>query len=145
MGLIEPKYFGWEKEYVIANKLSREESERLVKLPIDCTQWGGWASEVHESGIQKNRQYRAYFINNVEIEAVLEKSQHEDSCAWRIHGYNVSLNKCNCPDFLKRKLPCKHIYAAAISYGLKLPLSQKEYESARDQGLGMVFVFDISE
>lgn len=29
------------------------------------------------------------------------------------HGYEVTLDSCSCPDFLTRKLPCKHIYALA--------------------------------
>ena len=31
--------------------------------------------------------------------------------------YHTSLDSCDCPDFIKRQLPCKHIYALAISKG----------------------------
>ena len=91
LGLIEPKYFGWQAEFVIAAKLSREETERLQKLTSDPSQWGGWAAEVHKSGIQLNRQYRAYFIRDFEIAAVHETSLHGQPCDWRIHGYKLTL------------------------------------------------------
>ena len=144
VGLIEPKYFGWQAQFVLAAKHSREETERLQKLPSDPSRWGGWAAEVHESGIQRNRQYRAYLIRDCEIGAVYETALHEKPCAWRIHGYNLTLDRCDCPDFWKRKLPCKHIYAAALASQLKLPLTQQDYQTARDQGLEMVFQFPKS-
>lgn len=139
VGLLDPKYFGWQAQFVIAAKLSREETERLQKSPLDFSQWGGWATQIHESGIQKNRQYRAYFIS--EHEVVQETSFHQAACGWQIHGYSVSLDSCDCADFSKRKLPCKHIYAAALASKIFLPLSKTEFETARQQGLEMVFQF----
>lgn len=32
-------------------------------------------------------------------------------------SYSVSLNRCTCPDFQERGLPCKHIYALAVFLG----------------------------
>jgi hypothetical protein len=142
IGLIEPKYFGWQARFVIAAKLSREETERLQKLPLDAWQWGGWASEIHESGIQRNRQYRAHFISKYDV--VLETAIHQTPCSWRIHGYTVTLDSCNCIDFLKRKLPCKHIYAAALASKITLPLTEADFEAARKHGLEMVFQFPIN-
>lgn len=31
--------------------------------------------------------------------------------------YTVSLDRCTCPDFQERGLPCKHIYALAAFLG----------------------------
>lgn len=31
--------------------------------------------------------------------------------------YTVTLDRCSCPDFQRRGLPCKHIYALALSMG----------------------------
>jgi hypothetical protein len=42
-------------------------------------------------------------------------------------------------DFLDRKPPCKHIYAAALDSEISLPLTYADYEAARKQGLGIVF------
>jgi len=142
IGLIEPKYFGWQARFVIAAKLSREETERLQKIPPDGGNWGGWASEIHESGIQRNRQYRAYFIGKYDI--VLETAVHQMPCGWRIHGYKVTLDSCNCIDFLKRKLPCKHIYAAALASQISLPLTEADFEAARERGWEMVFQFPVN-
>ena len=52
----------------------------------------------------------------------------------------LKINKCN--DFRDRRLPCKHIYAAALQAGCVLPLSRAEYLSARSQGIEIVFEFD---
>jgi hypothetical protein len=141
IGLIEPKYFGWQAQFVIAAKLSREETERLQRLPLDPSQWGGWTSAIHDSGIQRNRQYRAYLIRDTEIEAINETSAHQRPCSWHIHGYKVMLDSCSCLDFLKRKLPCKHIYAAALASGIGLPLREADFDAALQQGLEMVFQF----
>jgi len=32
--------------------------------------------------------------------------------------FNTSLEKCSCPDFKKRKLPCKHMYSLAFFLGI---------------------------
>ena len=32
-------------------------------------------------------------------------------------AYKTTLTKCTCPDFQKRKLPCKHIYYLALQTG----------------------------
>lgn len=35
------------------------------------------------------------------------------------HGtYETTLESCTCVDFVRRKLPCKHIYRLAIELGL---------------------------
>jgi hypothetical protein len=140
VGLIDPKYFGGAAQFVIAAKLSREETERLRSIAVDSSQWGGWASQIHESGIQRNRQYRAYFIDEHDI--VLETSVHMRACGWEIHGYSVSLDSCDCIDFAKRKLPCKHIYSAALASRISLPFTKADFESARKQGLELVFQFE---
>jgi hypothetical protein len=44
-------------------------------------------------------------------------------------------------DFRDRKLPCKHIYAAALLAGVALPVTFAEFESAQKSGLDMIFDF----
>jgi hypothetical protein len=141
-------------------RLSQEETGRLQRLPSDPIQWGGWASEIHASGIQRNRQYRGYAIVRDEQGAICQVESGRtiqrygvalDRCEFRngvltpyvfgIHGYRVALDRCECPDFLDRRLPCKHIYAAALASGIALPLSEAEYLTARNQGREIVFVF----
>lgn len=32
--------------------------------------------------------------------------------------YRTTLNRCSCPDFIKRQFPCKHMYRLAVEIGL---------------------------
>ena len=63
--------------------------------------------------------------------------------AGRVHGYKVTLGGCGCLDFLDRKLPCKHIYAAALTSQIVLPFSDADYEAAKKQDLEIVFEFQL--
>jgi hypothetical protein len=136
LGLLEAKYLDHEARFALAGIRAREETERLQRLPSDPLQWGSWPAEVHAAGIQRNRQYRAYLIAHGEQDAV-----RQTESGWSIHGYTVRLDYCDCMDFPDRRLPCKHIYAAALSSGISLPLSYSEYEAAKKQGLEIVFEF----
>jgi hypothetical protein len=136
LGLIEAKYLDHRARFAAAGVLSKEETDRLQRLPHDPAQWGGWSSEIHASGIQRNRQYRGYSIVHDEQGAICQTEG-----AWTIHGYSVALDRCDCADFLDRKLPCKHIYAAALASKIALPFSGAEYEAARKQALEIVFEF----
>lgn len=136
LGLIEAKYLDHRARFAMAGVLSREETQRLQGLPRDAGQWGSWAAEIHLSGIQRNRQYRAYAIIHDERDAVCQVSGR-----WNIHGYGVSLDACECMDFFDRRLPCKHIYTAALASKITIPLTQTEYEAARNQGIEIVFEF----
>jgi hypothetical protein len=136
LGLIEAKYLDHHARFASVTMLSHEETLRLQSLAADTTQWGGWRQETHLSGVQKNRQYRAYLIVNEEPPGIQKNER-----GWTIHGYTVSLDRCGCMDFSERKLPCKHIYAAAITAAIELPFSQRDYETARKNGQEIVFEF----
>ena len=116
--------------------LKEAEDQRLRMLPPDASQWGTWNSKIHQSGLQKNRQYRAYFILDDEPNEV-----RQEGVGLRIHGYRVSPDHCECMDFTDRRLPCKHIYAAAIRSGFSVSLSASEYRAARRDGLEIIFAF----
>ena len=132
-------YLDHRARFALVGTLSREETQRLQELAPDSTQWGSWALEIHASGVQRNRQYRAYSIIHDEHEAM-----HKIESAWSIHGYSVTLAACECMDFFDRRLPCKHIYAAALASEIILPLTQAEYEAARNQGIEIIFEFPTS-
>jgi hypothetical protein len=66
---------------------------------------------------------------------------HSVEGGWNIHGYGVTLEACECMDFVDRRLPCKHIYAAALASNIALPFSYSEYVSAKSQGIEIVFEF----
>ena len=72
LGLVEAKYLDHRARFGLAATLSREETQRLQRLAPDSTQWGSWASVIHASGVQRNRQYRAYLIYHDEHEPIHE-------------------------------------------------------------------------
>jgi len=67
LGLIEAKYLDRRARHALVPTLSREETQRLQRLAADPNQWGCWASEIHASGTQLNRQYRSYSIVSVQL------------------------------------------------------------------------------
>jgi hypothetical protein len=110
------------------------ETERLQALPLDKTNWGNWSSEIQESFVQKNRQWRGY----VDV-YVLERLVQRPSSGWLINGWSASLSQCHCPDFGERKLPCKHIYAVAILSDIQLPLSKQHFDEIWRRGDELFF------
>ncbi len=109
------------------------ETSRLRALSRDEIQWGGWSTEVHDSFVQKNRQWRAY--EDVQRHQLVERKGN----VWFVNGWPASLERCGCPDFDDRKLPCKHIYAVALSSDISLPLNSAEYALATEQGEELFF------
>jgi len=138
LGLIDTIYLDHRARTAWAGPLSDLETKRLQRLPHDPTQWGGWAAEVHQSGIQENRQYRAYSIIYEEQHSVQRASSHHV-----VHNHAVQLSDCTCPDFSERQLPCKHIYAVALTSGIPLPFDYDSYQIAHREGLKIVFQFPI--
>jgi hypothetical protein len=141
LGLLDPRYLDHDAREALRARgvaeLKRAEGERLLSLGRDASQWGGWPEPVHRSGLQLNRQYRAYFIVDDEATSV-----EREGAGWRVREYAVSLDACECADFRDRRPPCKHIYAAALQSGYALPLSRADYQTASSQGLEIVFAFD---
>lgn len=137
LGLLDPKYEDARAKEAKVVQQKRSETARLQGLAADPSQWGGWSSTIHQSGIQKNRQYRAYLILDEEGDSIRKLQE-----SWIIHDYAVTLSGCECGDFLDRHLPCKHIYAAALTNGASLPLSRSDFVSAKSQGLENVFRFE---
>jgi len=133
LGLIEAKHEDRKTRDAGIGKRTRAETERLQSFPPDHCAWGRWSADIHDSGIQKNRQFSAYAMKFEEPGPLMR-----DGDWWRIHGYSVTLQVCECPDFLERRLPCKHIYAAALDSDISPPLTYGEYAAARAQNLERV-------
>jgi hypothetical protein len=128
LGLIEAKYLDRRARQALVPTLSREETQRLQRVAADPNQWGCWVSEIHASGTQLNRQYRAYSIYYDERGSVSKTAD-----GWLIQGYSVTLGDCACMDFSDRNLPCKHIYAAALDSEISLSLKYADYDAARNK------------
>jgi len=140
LGLMEPHYLDHTGRQAVhrgnIGQLKQTEDVRLRDLGRDPKAWGGWPAAVHQSGLQRNRQYRAYFLVDDERSSMLQKDS-----GWRVRDYLTALDDCSCPDFGERQLPCKHIYAIAILERLAIALSWGEYEVARQRGQPIVFEF----
>jgi SWIM zinc finger len=139
LGLMEAKYlgrvaqtYGHAAATSASDTSSREETERLKQLPKDASQWGSWPLAIHNAQSQRMRQFRAYEIMKGGGESV-ELAQQ----TWRVHGYRLTLGACECMDFNDRRLPCKHIYAAALASGLALCLTPADYENQLKTGIGI--------
>ena len=117
----------------VEGELGRMETGRLQLLPKDTVQWGGWSSSLHDSFVQRNRQWRGY--DDVFRFQLVERIDD----GWRVNGWPVSLSQCTCPDFAERKLPCKHIYSVAIAGGIALPLALSDYRETVERGEVLFF------
>lgn len=91
--------------------------------------WNNWDSEIHTDESQIARQGRAmtydfgYEVNEKTETAIFSSTSD-------LPYYTTSLSKCNCYDFQKRGLPCKHIYRLAVELGyieiIKRPAFDKD-------------------
>lgn len=75
--------------------------------------FGKWPEEIHETTDQQRR------IVSSKLPATMPSKINKDSFSGTFFGskgqlYDTTLDSCTCADFLKRKLPCKHIYRLAI-------------------------------
>lgn len=77
--------------------------------------WRQWDGQ-HDSDDQKKRAKRALDADNTPL------SVDRDNCSGTFQGshgrYETSLERCTCVDFVRRKLPCKHMYRLAIELEL---------------------------
>lgn len=79
--------------------------------------FGIWDNDIHELPEQKKRFKSSLTSKLIPI------SVDEDAQTGRFNGsgkepYSTTLNNCDCFDFTRRKMPCKHIYRLAIELGL---------------------------
>ena len=75
--------------------------------------WSIWDSSIHEADGQFKRMERAAIDPDISIISYnpryrLAKVQGKTAV------YLTSCNRCSCPDYRKRRLPCKHMYALAM-------------------------------
>lgn len=71
-----------------------------------------WEASIHQTEDQQKRLASSKAASCTP--SVLDK----DNCCAHFHGrrgnYETCLDNCTCADFLRRQLPCKHIYRLAI-------------------------------
>ena len=82
---------------------------------MDNEKWDAWG-DIHTDPDQQKRIARAYKADCTPL------SISEEDCTGIFQGshgrYATTLTDCNCVDFKRRKIPCKHMYRLAIDLGL---------------------------
>lgn len=76
--------------------------------------FGSWDTSIHLAAGQLQRFGRAFY-GSFPIKQGRRGAAKITGSKGNI--YTVTLDRCNCPDFQGRGLPCKHIYALALSLG----------------------------
>lgn len=78
--------------------------------------FGQWDASIHTTPEQKTRQDRALDIYPCNVD--LNKAYKTATIRGQYGIYNVTLEHCDCEDFYRRHLPCKHIYRLAMELGM---------------------------
>ncbi len=127
LGLIQLKHIDLKTKLTLMSfeERKRIEVKRLHQFEKDPSQWGEWHEKIHKSKDQRNRQYNAWNLICCDLG---KKHSLKEAQTGMIHNYNVTLLTCTCPDFQERKLPCKHIYCLALLKGIKLLVTEEEYQ-----------------
>jgi len=136
LGTMRPAHFDAKMRMKLMNAehKRRVNTDRLYSYTPDPFQWGGWNKSVHKHYTQIARQFRARRILDLHPEEVRNNQI--------VSGWTGSLSDCECPDFLDRKLPCKHIYCRAITIGESIPITEERYLPYRfDEGQFLVSYF----
>ena len=86
------------------------ELARGIAHDFEIVGWGSWGTPIHIMPDQITRMKRSADSNNM----VLVSHNHE-SCEAVVRGergieYQITSLGCSCPDFAKRRLPCKYMY-----------------------------------
>lgn len=88
---------------------------------------GNWTNELHSDFEQVKRIDSARKLKKHIICLDTEKKYIEIQGSSK-EPYVATLEKCTCPDFMFRRLPCKHMYCLAFELGLMedLPVFDKK-------------------
>lgn len=78
-------------------------------------EWSKWNS-VHDSDDQKKRVESAKLAKCTPI--VFDPENGYAYYEGSLGKYETFLDRCSCPDFLRRHLPCKHMYRLAMELNL---------------------------
>lgn len=106
---------------------------------MSTSDWSIWPSDLHRSDDQRKRQKSAANKKCTPLE--VDKSIGAGVFAGSgKKPYSVTLEQCTCSDFVRRRLPCKHMYRLAHEVGV-CALSDVEAARARipnDDALAIV-------
>lgn len=78
------------------------------------TAWNMWPSEIHSQIPQLERQLRA--CSDIYTPLDLDSKQGMGHFRGKEHDYVTTLTHCDCMDYQRRLLPCKHMYRLAHEF-----------------------------
>lgn len=88
-------------------------SNACVTSCVTGTGWQQWPASLHDSSEQQDRQLRARSAQCIPLGISHKNKLAVISSAEEQRTYLTSLGDCQCPDFVIRGLPCKHMYRLA--------------------------------
>lgn len=104
--------------YVLDYDVDLGDAHGLRNIP-DGSGWARWPEGLHTQPDQVRRQIKARNARGAPIElSSISKLGVFKSSDFEGYNYLTSLEGCQCPDYLKRGLPCKHMYRLAYELGL---------------------------
>lgn len=92
-------------------ELDKTEEEEAIEKAIRA--FGGWDISAHKADGQFARMIRS---NSVKFKNI-DKKKMEAEAIGSSGAYAVTVDSCTCGDFVKRHLPCKHMYRLAEECG----------------------------
>lgn len=75
--------------------------------------WNMWDASIHKSQGQYDRLRRAATDRRIKVLWYVP-THHLAKIQGKSGVYLTSYQRCSCPDYRKRRLPCKHMYALAM-------------------------------
>jgi predicted nucleic acid-binding Zn finger protein len=91
-------------------------SKTGVDTLVEVKHWTQWPTDLHNEPEQIKRQISANKTKHQPLEVDVTTQTGTFAGSGK-KPYITTLSKCNCNDFVKRKLPCKHMYSLANYLG----------------------------
>lgn len=104
----------------------------FLRNGVNKMTFGKWPEKTHEDPDQQKRiqSAKSAKLTPMSVDAETQTGFFGGSAK---EPYRVTLDECTCVDYIRRKLPCKHIYRLAMELGL----FSGNYEISSNPGLNM--------
>ena len=105
--------------------------------------FGSWHSAIHDFYEQAKRISEGK--KDLKPALIDRENKIAEFIGSKGNTYTTTLDSCSCGDFIKRRLPCKHIYslANALGYIGNLPELKKEAASNFDINIEIARYYDL--
>lgn len=91
--------------------------ERAARKALESDRvFSNFDDSIHQEAAQRDRIQRA-IEHNLSVKTILSNGYSGKIIGTTGNVYLVTLNRCSCQDFLRRRKPCKHMYFFACKSG----------------------------